>query len=127
MKKDVQPIFDALVALAKPYEKHFNYGERGKDYWDLWLELATSRTLFASVGKMRGKVAFHLYPLALFPKLREEIPASLADRFNGKYRFDFDALDTRGLESLEKLVAIAFARWDEESASGTVRPRRSRR
>lgn len=74
---------------------------------------------------MRGKVAFHLYPLALWPKLREKIPASLA--LVGKYRFDFEAIDNRKFAALEKLVAIAYERWEDESSAGTVRPVRSRR
>lgn len=126
-KIDLQPLFDALVAVVEPYAKHFNWGERRTDYWDLWLDLEHSRTLFAAVAKMRGKVAFHLYPLALWTKLRDRIPPSLERRAHGKYRFDFDAIDARTLASLSKLTATAYARWDEETARGTKTPIRSRR
>ena len=126
-KKDFQPLFDALVAVVEPYAKHFNFGERRTDYWDLWLDLEHSRTLFAAVAKMRGKVAFHLYPLALWSKLRDRIPKSLERRAHGKYRFDFDAIDARALSSLRTLTATAYSRWKEETANGTKTPIGSRR
>ena len=66
---------------------------------------------FGVVQTKKSYVSFHLFPLYLFPDLRDGMPELLRQRMQGKTCFNFKRVDEPAMVALERLTAIGLERY----------------
>jgi hypothetical protein len=61
--------------------------------------------MFAAVRKGKSYVSFYLFPVYMFPELRQDLSPALKKRMQGKSCFNFKAVDEALLAELCELTA----------------------
>lgn len=114
------PTFAAIKALLVPYAPRLTVWDETETTYDLQEDLPHARTLFAFLNAARGGVRLYFYPLNVFPELRAELPAVLADRLVAKYQLRFP--DGPTPDARDALVALFAAAWERIEVHRRIAP-----
>lgn len=106
-RKDV---FDALVALLRPYAARFSV--KADDDSQLYLEevpASSKPRMFAAVQVKKSYIALHIFPVYMQPRLLDAISPALKGRMQGKSCFNFRSLEETPLKEIAKLLKASEA------------------
>jgi hypothetical protein len=113
-KQDFKQAFDGLRKILKPYDGRFRIP---KDAPGNYLSESKSLTyegkpvMFASITS-KSYVAFHLFPVYVFPDLLQGMSPELKRRMQGKTCWNFKKADEPLFAELALLVASSIKRFE---------------
>mgnify|MGYP000849041358 CR=1 FL=1 len=112
-KTDFPAAFAELRAIMQPYEPDMLIvTDTADNYYLNTKTLGTNKKplAFGAVQIKKNYVAFHLFPLYLFPDLIETCSDALKKKMQGKTCFNFKAPDDALIAELRDLTARGYAR-----------------
>lgn len=112
-KTDFPAAFAELRAIIQPYESDMLIvADTADNYYLNTKTIGTNKkpVAFGAVQIKKNYVAFHLFPLYLFPDLVENCSDALKKKMQGKTCFNFKAPDDALIAELRDLTARGYAR-----------------
>ena len=114
-KREFELAFQGLRKILKPYDKKLRVLK--DDPGDYMSESKSLRyrgkpVMFASITS-KSYVAFHLFPVYMFPALLKEISPELKKRMQGKTCWNFKKVEEPLFAELGGLVEASFQRFAE--------------
>ncbi len=114
-KQEFALAFKGLRAILKPYDKKLrmtkdepgNYMSESKT-----LRYLGKPVMFAGITS-KSYVAFHLFPVYMFPNLVDGISPELKKRMQGKTCWNFKKAEESLFAELGKVVEASFRRFEE--------------
>jgi hypothetical protein len=112
-QQEFQQAFNGLRKILKPYDNRLrlirdvpgNYLSESKS-----LRYQGKPVMFAAITS-KSYVAFHLFPVYMFPDLLKGISPELKKRMQGKTCWNFKQSDEKLFAELGELVAASFQRF----------------
>ena len=114
---DFERTFTRLRELLAPYEQRLVVkGDRPDLYYLHTPHVAQWKKdlLFGGVQIKKNYVAFHLFPIYMYPELLEGMSPELTKRMQGKSCFNFRSIDDAQLRELKRLTKQGFDRFVKE-------------
>jgi hypothetical protein len=114
-KQDFELVFQGLRRILKPYDKKLRITKDGPgDYMSesTSLRYQGKRVMFAAITS-KSYVAFHLFPVYMFPDLLKGISPELKKRMQGKTCWNFKKAAEAPFAELGRLVEASFRRFAE--------------
>ncbi|MFI5113929.1 MAG: hypothetical protein ACHP7J_02210 [Terriglobales bacterium] len=114
-QQEFQQAFNALRKILKPYDNQLrlirdvpgNYLSESKS-----ISYQGKPVMFAAITS-KSYVAFHLFPVYMFPDLVHDISPALKKRMQGKTCWNFKQADETLFAGLGEIVAASFQRFKE--------------
>lgn len=115
MNKELLPVYEALVAILKPYEKKLKQRMYDKNFYYLETHEPVYRGKPMCYGGVRlGKqyVSYYLTSVYAAPELMRNMSPELKKRMQGKSCFNFTKIDEALFAELKALTRIGAAKFD---------------
>jgi hypothetical protein len=115
MNKELMPIYEALVAILKPYEKKLKKRMYAENFYYLETHEPVYRGKPMCYGGVRlGKqyVSYYLMCVYAAPELSRNMSPELKKRMQGKSCFNFTKVDEALFAELKALTRIGAAKFD---------------
>ncbi len=114
-KREFELAFQGLRKILKPYDKKLRVLK--DDPGDYMSESKSLRyrgkpVMFASITS-KSYVAFHLFPVYMFPELLKGISPALKKRMQGKTCWNFTKAEEELFAELGEVVSASFRRFAE--------------
>lgn len=110
-KPDLGSLYNELVSLARPFEKHFSIRRPKPDHYHLWAEgemelngKSYKEMFFIGIQTNKSAVVIHYLPLYVDPDLKKHLNPDLTKLLKGKSCFHIKKLD----DTLKKSITSSF-------------------
>lgn len=113
-EKNFEATFDGLKLLLTPYEKQLRITADEPGNYMTMTQSANFKgkpLMFAAV-MTKSYVAFHFFPVYMFPDLLNGISPELKKRMQGKTCWNFKKTDEKLFDELGRLVEAGFRRFE---------------
>jgi|SRR5271157_770464 len=114
-KQDFELAFQGLRKILKPYDKKLRVVKDGPGGYmseSKSIRYQGKPVMFASITS-KSYVAFHLFPVYMFPNLLKGISPELKKRMQGKTCWNFKKPEEALFAELEGIVKASFQRFAE--------------
>jgi len=115
MATDLQPVFDALRKILRPYAKRFSVKDHKGHYTLDDSSIRGHLVTFAAVVAKPRAISFYLMSPVFMRELDALIPAALLPyRMKAKF-FNFTKIEPKRFAELAKLTARFVRDWDPQA------------
>jgi hypothetical protein len=112
-KREFEFAFQGLRKMLKPYDKKLRVTKDGPDGYmseSKSIRYQGKPVMFAAITT-KSYVAFHLFPVYMFPNLLQGISPELKKRMQGKTCWNFKKAEEALFAELEGIVKASFQRF----------------